>query len=106
MPANSAAVTATRRLYIFAGILVVWLLAIGCRLVFLQVLHYGDYVHRAERQQQRSIEVAAKRGVIYDRNGHELAMSVQVDSIFAVPSEIPDQQSTASILARILKLDR
>ena len=106
MPANSAASTATRRLYIFAGILIVWLLAIAFRLVFLQVMHYGDYVRRAERQQQRSIEVAAKRGVIYDRNGHELAMSVQVDSIFAVPSEIPDQQSTASILARVLKMDR
>ena len=106
MPANSAATTATRRLYILAGILVVWLAAIGFRLVFLQVLHYGDYVQRAQRQQQRSIEVAAKRGVIYDRNGHELAMSVQVDSIFAVPAEIPDQPSTAAILARVLKLDR
>src|SRR6185369_8134268 len=38
-------------------------------------------------------------------NGHELAMSVSVDSIFAVPSEIPDQQSTAEVLAKVLATD-
>ena len=32
-------------------------------------------------------------------------MSVSVDSVFAVPSEIPDQASTASMLARILGAD-
>ncbi len=105
MSANGAA-TATRRLYLLAGILFVWLVVIGFRLIYLQVLHYGDFAQQARRQQQRSIEVAPKRGIIYDRKGHELAMSVQVDSIFAVPSEIPDQPSTASILARVLKLDR
>ena len=104
MPANSAA-PATRRLYLLTGILIVWLLAIGLRLVYLQVLRYGDFAQQARRQQQRSIEVAPKRGIIYDRNGHELAMSVQVDSIFAVPSEIPDPQSTARLLGRVLKLD-
>jgi cell division protein FtsI/penicillin-binding protein 2 len=104
MPANSAA-PATRRLYILTGILVFWLFAIGLRLVYLQVLRYGDFTQQARRQQQRSIEVAPKRGIIYDRNGHELAMSVQVDSIFAVPSEIPDQQNTASLLAKVLRLD-
>ena len=104
MPANSAA-SATRRLYILSGILVLWLALIGVRLVYLQVLRYGEFTQQARRQQQRSIEVAPKRGIIYDRNGHELAMSVQVDSIFAVPSEIPDPQSTAALLAKVLKLD-
>ena len=45
---------------------------------------------RAQRQQQRTTEVAAKRGVIYDRAGRELAMSISVDSVFAVPADIPD----------------
>ena len=99
---SSPATTATRRLYILAGILILWIGAIATRLVFLQVLRYGDFTQQARRQQQRSIEVAPKRGIIYDRNGNELAMSVQVDSIFAVPSEIPDHRSTAHLLARIL----
>ncbi len=104
MPANSVA-PATRRLYILSGILVLWLLAIGLRLAYLQVVRYGDFTQQARRQQQRSIEVAPKRGIIYDRNGHELAMSVQVDSIFAVPSEIPDPPNAARLLAQVLKMD-
>src|SRR3954453_23050566 len=62
-------------------------------------------MQRASRQQQRSIEVSPRRGVIYDRNGHELAMTVAVDSIFAVPSEIPAQANAAALLARILKTE-
>jgi cell division protein FtsI (penicillin-binding protein 3) len=95
----------TRRLYALSGILVLWIGAIGLRLVDLQVLRYGDFTQRAQRQQQRTIEVAPRRGIIYDRNGRELAMSVMVDSIFAVPTEIPNQAGTAALLGRILKVD-
>lgn len=97
---------ARQRLYILGGLLCFWVLAIGCRLVYLQVFHYGDFAKQAQRQQQRSIEVSPSRGVIYDRNGKELAMSVSVDSIFAVPSEVPDQESAASVLAQVLGSDR
>jgi len=94
-----------RRLYVLAGILILWISVIGLRLLDLQVLHYGDFTQRAQRQQQRTIEVSPRRGVIYDRNGRELAMSVMVDSVFAVPAEIPDQAATASLLGRILNVD-
>src|SRR5919107_5623778 len=73
---------ATKRLYIFAAVLLFWLCGICLRLISLQVFAYGDFVQRASRQQQRSIEVSPRRGIIYDRNGHELAMSISVDSIF------------------------
>jgi cell division protein FtsI (penicillin-binding protein 3) len=94
-----------QRLLIFAGILVLWLMVICGRLVYLQIFSYGDFVQRAARQQQRTIDVAPSRGVIYDRNGHELAMSIEVDSFYAVPSEIPDQATASSLLARILGED-
>src|SRR5256885_4847960 len=93
------------RLAFFVAFLFLWLLAIGLRLIWLQLVQYGDFNQRAARQQQRSVDVAAARGVIYDRNGHELAMTIAVDSVFAVPSEIPDQATTASLLGRILKTD-
>jgi cell division protein FtsI (penicillin-binding protein 3) len=100
-PPNGAA----RRLFIFAAVLSLWIVAIVCRLLYLQLFEYGDFVKQASRQQQRSIEVSPPRGVIYDRNGRELAMTVSVDSVFAVPSEIPDQANTAALLARILKTE-
>jgi len=96
---------ATKRLYFLGAILFLWLFAVVFRLVNLQVVKYGEFEQRAVRQQQRTIDVSARRGIIYDRNGHELAMSVNVDSVFAVPSEVPDQANTAELLARILKDD-
>lgn len=94
-----------RRFLFLAGFLGLWSIAICLRLIGLQVIQYGDYTQRAARQQQRSIEVSPVRGIIYDRNGNDLAESVSVDSVFAVPSEILDIHGTAGILARILKAD-
>ncbi|HXZ79544.1 MAG TPA: penicillin-binding protein [Terriglobales bacterium] len=96
---------ASRRLYFLGSALLLWLMLVVLRLVQLQVVQYGEFVQRAQHQQQRTVELSPRRGIIYDRNGHELAMSVNVDSVFAVPSEIPDQAMTARLLARVLKLD-
>lgn len=96
---------ANKRLYLLAGILLLWAGAICLRLVYLQIFRYGDFETRAQHQQQRTTEVAAKRGVIYDRAGRELAMSIAVDSVFAVPAEIPDLPGTISLIARITRVD-
>ena len=94
-----------RRLYIFGGLMLLWALAIGARLVDLQVVHYGDFEQRAQRQQQRTFEISPRRGVVYDRSGNELAMSVNVNSAFAVPSEVPDLDNTIALVARITGVD-
>jgi cell division protein FtsI (penicillin-binding protein 3) len=96
---------ANKRIYLLGAILLLWAGAICLRLVYLQIFRYGDFETRAQHQQQRTTEVAAKRGVIYDRAGRELAMSIAVDSVFAVPAEIPDLPGTISLVARITKVD-
>lgn len=90
------------RLYLLAGVLLLWMCAIGFRLVQLQVVRYGEFTQRAARQQQRTVEVSPRRGVIYDRNGQELAMTINVDSVFAVPSEIPDPATAAGLIGKII----
>jgi cell division protein FtsI (penicillin-binding protein 3) len=94
-----------KRLYLLGALLFFWSGLIGLRLVQLQIIRYGDWLQRAQRQQQRTIPVSPRRGIIYDRNGHELAMSVSVDSVFAVPGEIPDPENTANLLARVVHGD-
>src|SRR5579872_2233296 len=89
------------RLFLLAGVLFLWCIAICVRLVFLQVFDYGSFVKQAGHQQQRDIPLAAKRGVIYDRAGRELAMSVMVDSAFAVPTEVKDLPTAVSLITRI-----
>src|SRR6202521_4346758 len=93
------------RLYLLGAMLLFWCVAICGRLVYLQIFRYGSFVKQAEHQQQRGFDFSANRGVIYDRAGRELAMSIQVDSAFAVPTEIPDLPSTISLISRITRED-
>ncbi len=91
-----------------------WVAAICGRLVWLQVVRHSDFVERADRQQQRTFEVAPRRGVVYDRDLHQLAMTVLADSVYAVPSEIAEKQdpdahakyqAAAAALAKIVHTD-
>ncbi len=94
--------TAPARMFLVAGVAVLWMGAALVRLSYLQLFCYGDYHARAQRQQQRVIEVSPRRGAIYDRNMHELAMSVSVDSCFAIPAEIGDPALAARLIAGVL----
>ena len=82
----------SRRIYTLIVVMAVWAAAIGFRLFFLHVVYSADYKQRAERQQQRKLDLSPRRGVIYDRNGNELAISIKVDSMFAVPEDIKDPE--------------
>jgi cell division protein FtsI (penicillin-binding protein 3) len=99
--ATNSSLGKNSRLYLLGGMLLFWCVAICGRLVYLQIFRYGSFVKQAEHQQQREIPLSAKRGVIYDRAGHELAMSVLVDSAFAVPSEVKDLPTAVSLITRI-----
>jgi len=81
--------------------MIFWIVLLGARLYFLQVVQSADLRTRAERQQQRTLDVSPRRGVIYDRNSNELAISIKVDSIFAVPDEVADPVGTSKILNQI-----
>ncbi|HYA22577.1 MAG TPA: penicillin-binding protein [Terriglobales bacterium] len=105
MASSSSRNLTDSRLYLLGAVLLLWCGAICLRLVYLQIFRYGSFEQRAQHQQQRTVEVSARRGVIYDRAGRELAMSISVDSAFAVPTEIPDLAGTISLISRITKSD-
>jgi len=89
-------------LLIVAGVALLWATAVFGRLGYLQLYRHRDYLLRAQRQQQRIIEISPKRGAIYDRNMHALAMSIKVDSAFAIPNEIKDKALAAQLLSGVL----
>ncbi len=94
------------RFAIVALLFCAWTLAIALRLVWLQVVQHPLWEERATKEQTGAFEVAPRRGVLYDRNLKELAMTVQADSVYAVPSELGDNRaSTAAILAKIVHVD-
>ncbi len=83
----------------------VWACAIAGRLFWLQIVRHQDFVERAAKQQQRTFEVAPRRGILYDRNLRELAMTILVPSIYADPSQIADKQAAARTLAALVHAD-
>src|SRR5205823_2897248 len=97
-PGRDWRVTLKRRIVIAAGLLGLWVLGIEARLVYLEIFRYADLTARAERQQSGTRTTPAKRGDILDRRGHLLATSVDVDSIYAVPSAIHDEETTGAAL--------
>jgi cell division protein FtsI/penicillin-binding protein 2 len=101
MAASDSNLARNSRLCLLGAMLVLWCAAICGRLVYLQIFCYGRFVKQAGHQQQRAIPLTAKRGIIYDRAGRELAMSVLVDSAFAVPTEVKDLPTAVSLVSRI-----
>jgi cell division protein FtsI (penicillin-binding protein 3) len=93
---------AQARLTILAGVALIWVAAVAGRLTYLQLFRHADYLTRAQHQQQRTIEITPKRGAIYDRNKTPLAMSVPVESAFAVPAELGDESLAAHLLSGIV----
>jgi cell division protein FtsI/penicillin-binding protein 2 len=80
--------------------------AIGYRLVWWQALARDDLARMALAQFTQQQELPAERGEITDGNGQLLATSVELQSIFATPPSIADEDlaETAALLAAVLDL--
>ena len=91
-----------RRLRWFVAILALWGAAVVGRLVHIQIAQGDRYRARAQRQQERRVEVSPRRGSILDRAGRELAVSVDCESIYAIPDEVERPDDAARALAGVL----
>jgi cell division protein FtsI (penicillin-binding protein 3) len=91
-----------QRTIVAAAVLGLWMVAIECRLIFLQVIRHGDLVALSTRQQMQKMDAAARRGDILDRKGRVLATSVDADTIYAVPSAIEDPARVVTALCDAL----
>ncbi len=95
--------TIRRRLAVVVAVFAFWCVSIQARLVYLQVYQHDAYVARAERQHNRTLDVAAKRGEILDRNDRVLAFSADAESAYAVPSEIREPDKLVAALCGALE---
>ncbi len=93
------------RLMLLALTISLWALVIGIRLVHLQVLGRGFFEQQGTRQSERTINLDPRRGPILDREGRPLAVSVDAESLYAVPQDVADPRATVAALARALSLD-
>lgn len=77
-----------KRILIAFALLFIALTALCMRLGWLQVVKADEYTKMAKEQQTRDVPIEAKRGVIYDTNGNELAISATCYSVWARPGSV------------------
>src|SRR5215216_2009311 len=98
-------VSPSRALFV-AAFIGFWMFVVCTRLVYLQFSQYENLANRARQQQQNAIETSALRGELLDRQGRELARSVQTVSLFLDPDglDAATLDHSAQQVAKILKL--
>jgi cell division protein FtsI (penicillin-binding protein 3) len=79
---------------------------VSARAFTLQILKSEWLKVRLEDQSKKKIPISSRRGTIYDRNGSELAVSLDVDSLYARPGLVKDKKNTAQKLTTILGIPR
>lgn len=87
---------------VFLGVALGWL---AVRAAELQIRYAPTLQEYADEQHWREFSPPVWRGPIVDRNGMPLALTVEVDSVFANPSEVRDPEGAATRLAPVLGLD-
>lgn len=92
------------RIYLVAVFFIIGTGVILYRAFQLQVLERDKLESIARAGYQGEIQLLPKRGIIYDREGHELAVSVNVGSVYANPKLIKDKVKISQLLA--LNLNR
>lgn len=94
---------ARRRIFLIAFIIIYGLLI--TRLFYLQVIRHNFFLTKTLQQRQRTLELPALRGDIYDSQGQPLATSLPVFSIYVDPQMVKDKEAAARTLSQMFGLD-
>ncbi len=92
-----------------SGLLLIFFLGWGLLLVRAGYLTVGTDQRLSNRltgQHERVVSVAPKRGSIVDRLGRPLAVSIELESVYADPGMVKDPAGAAELLAPVLGIER
>ena len=77
---------------------------VSLRLVDLMIVHHKRFYDSAQKQHIKVEDIQGRRGIIVDRRGRELALNLDLDSIYADPKHLDregnDVKRLASAIAR------
>lgn len=94
------------RIYLVAFFFLSGMGIILARAYQFQVLERDRLATIADSAIRGVVKLPPKRGTIYDREGHELAVTVEMDSVFAHPRLVEKKLLTAKELSKILDVDQ
>ena len=94
-----------RRVVAVLVVVAACVLGLAARLVYIQLVRAEHYRNKALGQHEATVHLLGQRGTITDRNGEELAVSVELDSAYVHPRQLLDAAGTVRRVAGALDLD-
>ncbi len=94
-----------KKIFVVALGIIAAFVALFIRLSYLMIIRSEYYYEKAQSLHERERSIKAKRGIIYDRNGVELAGNKPVCSVSVIHSQITDVDTVVRKLCDILDLD-
>lgn len=71
------------------------------RLADIMLLNHGKYYERAKMQQTKGEDVLTTRGSIFDRHGRDLAVNLELESLYCDPLYVNSPENSAEAIARV-----
>lgn len=102
LPQTNENTLAKRALHV---LIIIVALGLGACILYLGYVQLGlgeEYRAKAEANQLRDSEISAERGVVYDRNGKELAKSASAWKIVVYPNRMADCKEAREIVIKKL----
>ena len=96
------------RIRTMSALFILVFVALSLRIAYIQFIWGPTLAREALEQQTRDREISAKRGTIYDRNGKQLAVSADVETVGLTPADVRKSGKAseyAQKLTKILELD-
>ena len=88
--------------WIILMLFALFLLVIVGRLFYIQVIKAPEYSEAAATAHTDTVDIPARRGTIYDRNGEVLASNVDATTIYVDPQGVDQPKGLASVLEDVL----
>ena len=94
-----------RKIVLTLAIMVGMFVFLTIRIGYLMIQRSAYYNEQADALHERERTIKAERGIIYDRNGTELAFNEPVCTISVIHNQIKDPENVIKVLSDVLGMD-
>ncbi|MCI0468517.1 MAG: penicillin-binding protein 2 [Nitrospirae bacterium] len=91
-----------RRPVFICTVIIFAFLAVVLRLADIMILNHERFLKKARLQHNVIKDIPVKRGLIFDRNGRELALNTDTESIYCIPSVIASHDESINAISKAI----
>lgn len=89
----------SKRSFILKAIIIFSFIAVSLRLADIMIVNHGYYTGKAKKQQFTTEDIRVRRGAILDRNGRELVLNLELESLYCDPKTLYLDEENTKVLA-------